>query len=268
MTDDKKQQKSTSRADDSFGFDDDDDFDDEHLYEDSEFEAEGWSIPHDPESVTRVLKSLEGLVPGILRRAESNANATGSGSGAAGSGPADSSASGSEESTRSSDGFRARLGGVKLPREVVNFILAQVDTTKREFLRIASNEVRVFLESVDLGGEVAKILTSLSFEVRMEVRFIPNDQALKPSARGRMRVKRKRAAKDEDLDDVDEAGQKAEGGRAESEETKSDKEETSGREFADVFKPRRWSLRRRPRPEDQRPQADPESHVDDDDPQA
>src|SRR5690554_3831238 len=214
MSEDKKHPKSKPREDDSFGFEEDDHFDDEHLFEDSEFEVEGWSIPHDPESVTRLLRSLEGLVPGILRRVgvdpqSSEASSSGNADSgnprakAAASRAADPSDEDSHDSSRGSDGFRARLGGTKLPREVVNFILSQVDTTKREFLRIASNEVRVFLESVDLGGEVAKILTTLSFEVRMEVRFIPNDQALKPSARGRMRVKRNRAAEEKGRDAVE-----------------------------------------------------------------
>lgn len=251
MTEDKKQQKSKPRKDAESAFDEDEELEDEHLFEDAEFEAEGWSIPHDPESVTKLLKSLEGLVPGILRRAGAESSTWGAR--ASGSKSSDSSADGSgaadsEESSRSSDGFRARLGGTKLPREVVNFILAQVDTTKREFLRIASNEVRVFLESVDLGGEVAKILTSLSFEVRMEVRFIPNDQALKPSARGRVRVKRNRSAADKasgDAEDKEEDAGDPEAPRG------AEGEEMPGRELSDVFNPRRWSLRRRPREEDE-----------------
>lgn len=242
MTENTKKGPSKAEKDDDFGFDEDAEFDNEHLFEDSEFEAEGWSIPHDPESVTRVLKSLEGLLPGILRRAESYTSRAAE-SRAAGASASGSEGEASEESARSSEGFRARLGGTKLPREVVNFIFAQVDTTKREFLRIASNEVRLFLESVDLGGEVAKILTSLSFEVRMEVRFIPNDQAVKPSARGRVRVKRNRSA-DDDAAGEDEV-------EAEDVATSEEGEEIAGRELSDVFNPRRWTLRRRPRQEDE-----------------
>src|SRR5690554_4702695 len=260
MSEDKKHPKSKPREDDSFGFEEDDHFDDEHLFEDSEFEAEGWSIPHDPESVTKLLKSLEGLVPGILRRVgvESGASEGARGAGSRGAGQE---AGGSEKPSPGSDGFRARLGGTKLPREVVNFILSQVDTTKREFLRIASSEVRVFLERVDLGGEVAKILTTLSFEVRMEVRFIPNDQALKPSARGRMRVKRNRSAEEKASDaaeDDEEVGdERSEAG------VDGEGEEMPGREFSDVFKPRRWSLRRRARGDGESQDLDAASEVED-----
>lgn len=262
MTEDKKHPKSKPREDDSFGFDEDDHFDDEHLFEDSEFEVEGWSIPHDPESVTRLLRSLEGLVPGILRRVgvDTQSSETPGGGRASGARGADASGDDTQDSARGSEGFRARLGGVKLPREVINFILQQVDTTKREFLRIASNEVRLFLESADLGGELAKILTTLSFEVRMEVRFIPNDQALKPAARGRMRVKRNRAAGEKAGDDS----------REDLEEDAADVgapptgegEEMPG--LSDVFNRRRWSLRRRLRAEDESQDLDADSQAEED----
>src|SRR5690554_1590677 len=117
MSEDKKHPKSKPREDDSFGFEEDDHFDDEHLFEDSEFEVEGWSIPHDPESVTRLLRSLEGLVPGILRRAgaeSTNSDAPRSGSAssrakASASRGAASSAEDADDSSRGSDSFRARL---------------------------------------------------------------------------------------------------------------------------------------------------------------
>lgn len=196
----------------------DDDLEDEHLFDEAEFEAEGWSIPRDPESVARVLKSLESLVPDILKRSSQEGEAPGEAEGGA-------------------EGLRARLSDRKLPREAVSFILGQVDTTKREFLRILSREIRLFLENMDLGGELAKILTSLSFEVKMEVRFIPNDQALRPSARGKMRVKRTRSKEDE----VDE------------------EEQEEGAEEADESaKRRRWSLRRRGQEEEEGAEDDSE----------
>src|SRR5699024_7975720 len=100
------------------------DGDSEHLFDEAEFEAEGWNIPRDPESIARALRSLEGWLPGILKRSDSGAAAD----------PAESAQS--AETSSSSEGIRARLGDRKLPREVINFILSQVDNTKREFLRI------------------------------------------------------------------------------------------------------------------------------------
>lgn len=192
--------------------------DSEHLFDEAEFEAEGWNIPRDPESIARALRSLEGWLPGILKRSDAGASPD--------------SPDATEEAasgTSSTERLRAKLSDRKLPREAINFILGQVDNTKREFLRIASNEVRLFLESVDLGGELAKILTTLSFEVRMEVRFIPNDQALKPSARGRVRFKKSDAAS----------------GKSAAEQGDKDLQESAEKAEDSTGKQRRWPLRRR-----------------------
>jgi hypothetical protein len=194
----------------------------EHLFDEAEFEAEGWSIPRDPESVARVLRSLESLLPDILKRP-----------------PQD----GEEGEEDGAESLRDRLSDRKLPREAVSFILGQVDTTKREFLRILSREIRLFLEDMDLGGELAKILTSLSFEVKMEVRFIPNDQAFRPSARGSMRVKKTRSGED------------GEGSDEEEDSTTSDSEESSDDEQS---KRRRWSLRRRSKEDETEEESDPQ----------
>ncbi|MFW5967139.1 MAG: hypothetical protein ACOCV2_06455 [Persicimonas sp.] len=188
---------------------DEDFFEDEHLFDEAEFEAEGWRIPRDPESVARVLKNFESLVPDILKR------------GAEG-----------EEGEAAAESLRERLGDRRLPREAVSFILGQADATKREFLRILSREIRLFLEDMDFGGELTKILTSLSFEVRMEVRFIPNDQAFKPSARGRMRFKKT----DRDGDDADdeEGEDESASDRSKSKASKGRRKSASGRARSDA----------------------------------
>lgn len=183
--DDKTDSKQTSSREESlFDEDFDEEFGEEHLFDETEFEAEGWSIPRDPEAAKALLKSLEGLVPEVVRKTIN-----------AGVG-----------SVGSSEELRAMLSDRKLPKEVVSFLLGQVDATKREVVRIISREVRIFLEDLDLGGELAKILTSLALELRMEVRFKANEDAVRPSAKGKMRVKR--AGSPSESDDEDYEGEK------------------------------------------------------------
>ena len=107
---------------------------------------EGWT-EIEGEEASRILKGLESLVPGILKKAVL------SGLG----------------SLTSEDGLRMALGEKSLPKEAVSFILNQADSTRKEILRIVSREVQVFLENMDFGGELAKILTTLSFEIKTEV---------------------------------------------------------------------------------------------------
>jgi len=84
------------------------------------------------------------------------------------------------------------LQEAKLPREIAGAVLTQLDETKNDVVRIIAREVRDFLDATDLAGEIKAALTSLSFEVRTEVRFIPNDKGtgVKPDVRARGRVKR------------------------------------------------------------------------------
>lgn len=95
-------------------------------------------------------------------------------------------------------GFRSVLGADdrvraaisdSFAREMISYITRQVDAAKDEVVRMSGNQVRKFLENLDLGEELQKILTSLSFEIKTEIRFIPNDQSVRPNARVRVKVK-------------------------------------------------------------------------------
>lgn len=84
------------------------------------------------------------------------------------------------------------LQEAKLPREIAGAVFSQIDETKNDVLRIVAKEVRDFLDATDLASEIKAALTSLSFEVRTEIRFIPNDagSGVKPDVKSRTRVKR------------------------------------------------------------------------------
>ena len=93
----------------------------------------------------------------------------------------------------SEEGIRKLASEVSLPKDVVNFLLQQATNSKDEVLRVVAKEVRGFLESANLSAEMQKLLTQLSLEVKTEVRFIPNDEAVggvKPDFKHKMAVKR------------------------------------------------------------------------------
>ena len=85
-----------------------------------------------------------------------------------------------------------RIREIPLPKEVVERVTGRVDGYRAELLRVVRTEVREFLDRIDLGYELQKMLTSLSFEITTEVRFIPNDKGVKPDIKARARVKRTR----------------------------------------------------------------------------
>ncbi|MEJ7734675.1 MAG: hypothetical protein WKG00_36455 [Polyangiaceae bacterium] len=65
----------------------------------------------------------------------------------------------------------------KLPKEVLHYLYSQVDDTKTGIYRAVAKEIRDVLEHTHLSEEITKVLTKLSFEIKTEIRFIPNDAA-------------------------------------------------------------------------------------------
>ncbi len=190
----------------------------EHLYDD-------WDdLATDPEEMSRLGRTLEGLLPDIVKR--------------------------SVGGLVSEDGLRSLVKDRELPREAVGFMLGQVDATKREVLRVVSKEVRLFLQNVDLGGELTKILTSVSFEIRTEVRFIPNDASIKPNVRNRVSVRGKDGSKKtiaEDEIEGEEVPLDEKTGDEESltEGNEEGTDEEVGEAQSQGPRRRRWRLRRR-----------------------
>lgn len=80
-----------------------------------------------------------------------------------------------------------------LPRELVVYMKKQTDAARDEVVRIIGAQTKRFLEGIDVGGEVQKILTALSFEIKTEIRFIPNDQKVKPDVKVNVRARKAKA---------------------------------------------------------------------------
>ena len=101
------------------------------------------------------------------------------------------------------EGIRKLATEFSLPKDVVSYLITNAQSTKDELYRIVARELRGFLEGVNFSQEMAKLLTTLSFEVKMEARFIPNDEAVagvKPDLKKKITIKRK--------DGKDEKGEK------------------------------------------------------------
>ncbi|BDG07627.1 hypothetical protein [Anaeromyxobacter paludicola] len=59
----------------------------------------------------------------------------------------------------------------KLPKDVLTYVLGQAASAKQEILRVFSEETRKFMESEALRREFLKLLTSMSIEVKAEIRL-------------------------------------------------------------------------------------------------
>jgi hypothetical protein len=83
------------------------------------------------------------------------------------------------------EGLRRTAAQLRLPKEALAGLLAQADRTKAEVTRVLVDELRRFLRSEALKGELAQMLSGMSVEVKARIRLVPED---KPG-RGRPGVK-------------------------------------------------------------------------------
>jgi hypothetical protein len=105
------------------------------------------------------------------------------------------------------EGIRRVVGGAResLP-EVAGYLASSADGAKDKVFEIVARETREFLANLNLTEEIAKILTTLSFEIKTEIRFIPNSERLtgaEPDVKASVRLKRNDARADDSAKDKD-----------------------------------------------------------------
>jgi hypothetical protein len=101
---------------------------------------------------------------------------------------------GLERLSEGPDSVRRAVGDLKLPREALNSVLSQLDESTSGLYRVVAKEVRDFLGQKSVAEELVRVLTALSFEIRTEVRFIPNDARGRPSPDVRSKVSVRRSS--------------------------------------------------------------------------
>jgi hypothetical protein len=106
---------------------------------------------------------------------------------------------GVEKATEAPDNFKEIVGGMKLPREVAHYLLAQVEETKNVLVGVVAREVREFLENTNISSEMKRLLTTVEFEISTTIRFKPSEAAgvegenvalTKPEVKADVRVRR------------------------------------------------------------------------------
>lgn len=98
---------------------------------------------------------------------------------------------GYEKLAEGPENVRNLVSELMLPKEA---LFSQLDESKNGLYRAVAREVRDFLEQTNFAEELAKALTTLSFEIRTEVRFIPNDSRMRasPEVKTKVQVRRSR----------------------------------------------------------------------------
>ncbi|HEV7555624.1 MAG TPA: hypothetical protein VGO00_09235 [Kofleriaceae bacterium] len=103
------------------------------------------------------------------------------------------------------EGIRRIAREVSLP-DVAGYIASSADGAKDKVFEVIARETREFLSTLNITDEIAKLLTTLSFEIKTEVRFIPNSDRFvgaEPDVKASVRLKRA-DTKDKEKDSDDE----------------------------------------------------------------
>jgi hypothetical protein len=103
------------------------------------------------------------------------------------------------------EGIRRIAREVSLP-DVAGYIASSADGAKDKVFEVIARETREFLSNLNITDEIAKLLTTLSFEIKTEVRFIPNSDRFvgaEPDVKASVRLKRA-DGKDKEKDNDDE----------------------------------------------------------------
>jgi hypothetical protein len=100
---------------------------------------------------------------------------------------------GYERLSEGPENVRHLMSEMKLPKETLGALFGTLDDTKNGLYRVVAREVRDFLEHSNLAEDIVRGLTAISFEIKTEVRFIPNDARPgrpTPDVRSKVSVKR------------------------------------------------------------------------------
>ena len=85
--------------------------------------------------------------------------------------------SGANRLAEGPENLRHFVQELKLPKEVLHYLYTQIDDTKNGLYRVVAKEIRDVLEHTRFADELTAALTKLSFEIKTEIRFIPNESS-------------------------------------------------------------------------------------------
>ncbi len=65
---------------------------------------------------------------------------------------------------------------IRVPQEIVSYSKEQVAALRAELIQMIRKEVSSYFSSLNLSSELLKLLTYLTFEVKMQIRLVPTER--------------------------------------------------------------------------------------------
>lgn len=74
------------------------------------------------------------------------------------------------------EGIRTYVKDLKLPKELMGFVVGQAERSKDELFRVLSEELRRFFQNPALRRELAQLISEMTVEIHADIRLKPQDQ--------------------------------------------------------------------------------------------
>ncbi|GAB4292443.1 MAG: hypothetical protein Kow0090_06320 [Myxococcota bacterium] len=91
----------------------------------------------------------------------------------------------------SEEGIKNLVSELKLPKDVVTFLLAQSERTRQEIARIFAEEVRKYLEENDVAEIAREFVKDMSVEINTTIKFTYEGGEIKPEIKPQVTRKKK-----------------------------------------------------------------------------
>ena len=77
------------------------------------------------------------------------------------------------------EGIRSALSDLRLPKEAIAYLIQQTANSRREIVRVLTDELKGVMRNADFAGTVRKVLAGMRVEVKAELRFIDENAGAK-----------------------------------------------------------------------------------------
>lgn len=73
--------------------------------------------------------------------------------------------------------IRKYLMDKKIPIEFINFIIQQINISRKNITESVKDEIKKYISAIDISGEIQRILSKMVIEIKTEIRLVPSDKS-------------------------------------------------------------------------------------------
>ncbi|RJO70329.1 MAG: hypothetical protein C4523_05605 [Myxococcales bacterium] len=87
------------------------------------------------------------------------------------------------------EGGRTIVSPLTLPKEIISYLVNQIERGKTEVVALFGREFKRFLEATDISEEVVKAMSQMRLEIKAEITFTKADEKNEDGEGGRVKTR-------------------------------------------------------------------------------